>query len=332
MPKGKKRRDRTRAKAEARAKKRVEKRQRREAQSPALPPLPDRRAMEKTMRDITRLIETGGFDSIEEANAALAGRVLGRDIPEAQATTPLDQAQDLMYEAFDASGDRRAKLARAALEVCPDCADAYVLLAEETATSVEEVMDLLTKGVEAGKRALGEEAFEENVGHFWGVIETRPYMRARHGLAQCLLGIGEHEEAIGHFRELLRLNPNDNQGVRDLLLPLLLAMGRDEEAEGLIAQYEEDASAVFVYGRALLSFRQGGPSDEAQRRLGEALTCNPHLPDHLLGRKKPPRDLPDYYSPGDESEASAFAKNLTRAFDATPGALDWLAKATAEQE
>jgi len=29
------------------------------------------------------------------------------------------------------------------------------------------------KGVEAGERALGKEAFERDRGHFWGVLETR---------------------------------------------------------------------------------------------------------------------------------------------------------------
>jgi hypothetical protein len=31
--------------------------------------------------------------------------------------------------------------------------------------------------------------FEEGVGHFWGIHETRPYMRARYGLVESLLKI-----------------------------------------------------------------------------------------------------------------------------------------------
>ena len=39
-----------------------------------------------------------------------------------------------MYEAFDAhcSSARRIALAKEALQIFPDCADAYVLLAEDT--------------------------------------------------------------------------------------------------------------------------------------------------------------------------------------------------------
>jgi hypothetical protein len=30
--------------------------------------------------------------------------------------------------------------------------------------------------VAAGERSLGPKAFEEDAGHFWGILETRPYM------------------------------------------------------------------------------------------------------------------------------------------------------------
>jgi len=86
-----------------------------------------------------------------------------------------------MYEAWDASGAQRVKLARKALEISPDCADAYVLLAEETAENLAEKRELYEQGVAAGERALGERMFKEEAGSFWGILQTRPYMRARAG-------------------------------------------------------------------------------------------------------------------------------------------------------
>jgi hypothetical protein len=38
---------------------------------------------------------------------------------------------------------------------------------------------------------LGKQAFEEYVGHSWGLLETRPYMRAREGLTVQLSWVGE---------------------------------------------------------------------------------------------------------------------------------------------
>src|SRR4030042_2569219 len=91
--------------------------------------------------------------------------------------TPLKKAQDIMYDAWEVTDPkRRVALARRALEISPDCADAYALLGEETASSLTEALNLYRQGVEAGERALGKDAFEEDVGHFWGTLETRPYM------------------------------------------------------------------------------------------------------------------------------------------------------------
>lgn len=235
------------------------------------------------------------------------------------------EAQHLMYEAWDSNGPTRIELARRALEIDPDCADAYVLLAEETARSVEEARDLHAKGVAAGERSLGPKAFEEDAGHFWGILETRPYMRARAGLAASLWAMGDREAAVGHYREMLRLNPNDNQGIRDVLATRLLDLGHDDDLERLLEQYEDDASALWAYTWALHAFRRGGDSEAARTRLRDAIRTNRHVPAYLLGRKRLPRTLPDFIGMGDEDEAVAYATENLRNWQRTPGALVWLA-------
>jgi tetratricopeptide (TPR) repeat protein len=238
----------------------------------------------------------------------------------------VDEAQDLMYDAWEATTKKqRVALAKKAIEISADCADAYVLLAEETARSLEEAMDLYRKGVEAGERALGKEVFKEEVGYFWGLLETRPYMRARLGLAQCMWGAGDREEAIEHYWDMLRLNPNDNQGIRDLLMPSLLELGRDKDAEKLFRQYKEDGMVVWMYSKALLDFRKHGPSPIADKSLKAAMKENKHVPAYLLGRRWMPPYLPALYGFGDENEAVVFVHGNETAWKATPGALEWLA-------
>lgn len=238
----------------------------------------------------------------------------------------VDEAQEIMYEAWEAPTRQRAiALARKALEISPDCADAYILLAEEASKSLEEAIELYEKGVQAGERALGTKRFKEYVGHFWGLLETRPYMRARSGLAQCLWEAGKRAEAVEHYWELLRLNPNDNQGIRYLLMPCLIELGRDGDAEKLLHQYKEDGSAVWIYSTVLLEFRKHGDSPTSNKLLQEALAENKHVPSFLLGSKKMPRNLPDYYGLGDENEAVLYAYGSRGAWKATPGALEWLA-------
>jgi tetratricopeptide (TPR) repeat protein len=242
----------------------------------------------------------------------------------ADGDTPQARAQNLVYEAFD-TGDpeERVRLARQALALWPDCADAYVILAEQ-APSRKAALELYEQGVAAGERALGEETFREQAGHFWLLLPTRPYMRARYGLAESLWMAGRRDEAVAHLRDLLRLNPNDNQGLRYTLAAWLLLMDRNEDLRQLLDQYEGEGSAFWTYTRALLAFREQGDSAEARMLLKVARKGNKHVPDYLLGRKSVPLERPPYYSHGDDNEAIFYAESFLSGWRATTGAIDWL--------
>ncbi len=143
----------------------------------------------------------------------------------------LDQAQDKAFSAMEASDPRkRVALAKEALAISPLCADAYGVLAQE-ASQQGEALALYRQAVDVGRQALGEAVFTEDVGLFWGLLETRPYMRARHALARALWESRERDEAITHYQDMLRLNPDDNQGIRYCLVDALLELGRDSETD-----------------------------------------------------------------------------------------------------
>jgi tetratricopeptide (TPR) repeat protein len=238
--------------------------------------------------------------------------------------TPQGRAEGLLTRAFE-EGDphRRAGLARQALAAWPDCADAYVLLAED-ARSRREAVALYRQGVEAGERALGPDAFRLDAGRFWGVLETRPYMRARLGLAHALWAAGQRHEAVEHLWEMLRLNPNDNQGVRHALAGFLLSLDPDDDLTRLLGLYPDDESAAWAYTKALLAFRLNGDTPEARRLLEGAKKANRHVPDYILDRKFPPPQRPGSYGPGDESEALHYIGSCLAGWVATPGAVAWL--------
>ncbi|MEA2031153.1 MAG: hypothetical protein U9N55_06125, partial [candidate division Zixibacteria bacterium] len=198
----------------------------------------------------------------------------------------VDKAQEVIYDAWEGKTKRtRVTLAKKALKISPDCADAYNLLAEETANSLEESIEFYREGVKAGERALGEKIFNEGEGIFWGLLETRPYMRARAGLAECLWEDEKFEEAIEHYWDMLRLNPSDNQGLRFILMPHLIELNYDDKAEKLYKQYKDDASAFWKYSKALLDFRRYGDSQRAEKSLKSAYKSNEYVPDYLLGFK-----------------------------------------------
>ncbi len=111
--------------------------------------LPDRRAAEGVMRQMT---------------------------PAAMKTkSSLAAAQDIMYQAFDCDSPRQQlALALKALEVCEDCADAYVLLAER-APSLPSALELYEQGVAAGERAWARTASASSkgiFGAFWKLALT----------------------------------------------------------------------------------------------------------------------------------------------------------------
>jgi tetratricopeptide (TPR) repeat protein len=234
------------------------------------------------------------------------------------------QAEDLVYEGWGASGERRAVLAREALALWPDCADAYVLLAQATASNLEQARELLQQGVAAGERALGPSTFADSVGDFWLIFETRPYMRARAALAATLWRLGHRDEAIDHQRELLALNPRDNQGLRFRQANWLLELGEHDELDALFAAHADESAPGFIYTKALAAFARRGDTPTARALLAQARELNPHIPDYLAGRKTLPEQRPAYTVFGEETEAIDYAAGTRRLWASVPGALDWL--------
>ena len=252
---------------------------------------------ESITAEISGLLENKDFATIEEASAFLSehlGKRLtayGRSSPH----TPLDKAQDLMYDAWD-SGDpqERVAFAELALALSADCADAYSLLADEKAVSPPEAKAYLEEAVLAGRRAVGEHAFDEDVGHFWGILETRPYMRARLRLAQNAMEMGDRPGGIAHMKDMLRLNPGDNQGIRYLLLTTLIEEGDDAGVGELLEAYD-DGTASWLYDRALWLFRRENRSAESTAALNDALNSNAYVPAYLTGKKRQPRRPPQLH-------------------------------------
>lgn len=266
-----------------------------------LPSLPDPRSLEGLLRQL-----------------------LPGDSPKApKRASRLEHAQDLVYQAFEAEGEERIRLAEEALEVSPDCADAYVLLAERC-EDLKDAIALYAEGVAAGERALGKKAFRDYAGHFWQAIETRPYMRARLGLAHSLREAGRRDEAVAHFDEILRLNPDDNQGIRYVLASCLLDLNRDAELARLLEDYREDDSAAWLYTRALTAFRSHGDSPQARKWLTKGAKANKHVPAYLLGTKTLPQAPPEFLTMGEEDEAIGYTFDFLPGWRSTAGALGWL--------
>ncbi|MFC5471570.1 SEC-C metal-binding domain-containing protein [Cohnella suwonensis] len=268
---------------------------------------PSRIKMEQEMQNLHALLEEQNFSTMEEANAFLQQQ-LNKKPPKRKALSPAEQATELLYAAWDEpNAQRRIKLAQDALRLDPNSVDAYNILADSASATPKEKAFYYRQGMAAGEKTLGESFFKENKGHFWGYVPTRPYMRAKKGYAETCAEMGNIPEAIKHYRELLELNPNDNQGVRDLLLPAYIETMEWKNAAALIKQYDDDGSATFSYGRILVEFGLNGQSVKLSELIKKATGRNPYVPAYLQGKKQLPRELPEYIGFGDDQEAIFYA-------------------------
>jgi tetratricopeptide (TPR) repeat protein len=276
---------------------------------------------ERMFADMYRAMDQTVFESAKDTQQFIDDYNAGRIKPPEK--TPQHQAQDLVYDAWDeADAKRRVELARQALELWPKCADAYEVLADE-APDLAQSRALLEKGVEVAREELGPEPFEEDVGKFWGVYSTRPYMRVRSALAQCLWASGDRELAVRHLKEMLRLNPDDNQALRYLLIGWYAELGDDAGMARLLVRYDEP-DTVMSWARALLQFRNWGDSDQSRSALVDAMKANPEVLIIMLNPGKMPAHRGWTVSPGSKEEAAEVVLNLGRAWLQTPGAVEWL--------
>lgn len=271
------------------------------------------------------LEERGGAESDEELQAILEQYMPVGEKPRfPPPSQPWHRAQDVAYQGWNAKTARgRRKAAEKALEISPDAPDAYLLLAHDAPTW-EEAEALCAQAMAVGERLLGPDYREEFEEGFWDVVITRPYMRARFALGYCLWRQERLEEAASHFQELLRLNPEDNQGARYLLMAIWLESRNVQEVRRLLRQYKEPSFCHWAYTRALVEFQRSGDSPMARGALADALPTNLLVPPYLLGLQRPRHRKIQFIVPGDESEAIEFLNLYEKAWKSTPGALDWL--------
>ena len=288
---------------------------------------PSRFASERMNRVISRILSSREFKSDKEEERFMQSQIMGKHMDEILELTdldPVDEAQNFAYEALETENPYEAlELAREALQLDPDCVDALMIMARLTSRSLPEEIKKAQKIISRTEQKMGKKYFEENKGHFWGLVETRPFMRAKSFLVSALRETGKTSEAIRQAEEMLELNPNDNQGIRDSLLGMYLETGNLEGARTLFKNYSSEYFAVFLWGRVLERYLSGD-LEGAARIYRKACERNPYVLDYLTGRKRPSFKLGDFYSPGDESEAILCLQEIGPAWQKHPEAVEWL--------
>lgn len=225
-------------------------------------------------------------------------------------------------EAWVADSPRKGvALAQAALAESVYCPAALTLLSLFVARDLAERVRFLRLAVAAGEAVIGAtKAADIADGDDRG--RGLAYMEARQHLASALSVSGKREEAFGHWREVLEMDPDDPTRARFDFLDALVDDGRDGEVLDLLASWPDDTEARIAYARALLAFRAGAP--DADAALAAAIKSNGYVPAYLVGDRKPPKSAPPAVEPGSREEAIVIAVNAGRVWAATPGAVEWV--------
>ena len=233
------------------------------------------------------------------------------------------QSQELVFEAYEQPVQKGQKLAEKALELDPNNVEAYNYLAS-IQKDINKVIEFFEKAIKAGEKTLGKKLFEEEKGHFWLIVETRPYMQAKAGLADCLSVTDEVDRAIEIYEEMLELNPGDNQGIRYMLSILLVGKDDLTKFEQFLKNSEDDDCAVWTYNKALYAFKKFGQTVDSEKELQKAHESNKFVIDYMVELREMPNDTPRFIGVGDENEAIVYVNDAISVWHKTQGALGWL--------
>lgn len=127
-----------------------------------------------------------------------------------------------------------------------------------------------------GKNAFPKE-FNENTDEIsWLDMDNRPFLRACQILGLEFQFRKNINRAIELYEENLKYNPNDNQGIRYLLLECYFLNKDFENIKKLFDKYNDDYSVEFLYGRLIYDIlkNQGKLIEEL---IFDAKKCNKYV-------------------------------------------------------
>ena len=216
----------------------------------------------------------------------------------------------------------RAKYAREALEICEDCADAYIILSKDSAISSDQKKALLERAVVAAKNILKIDDLELAPTEVFKLKIAEPFFGAKYTLAVHLWTVGEKDAAIENALDILKYNEYDNLMVRNLLANWLLTEERYAQLEDLLEKYEKDNSAVINYSRVAFLYKTN-EIKAAENALRRAYNRNPFVIPYIVKQKRVPSTLPHIAKFGSEEEAIRYAGLGLEAWN-DPKMIQWI--------
>ncbi|MEA1964001.1 MAG: hypothetical protein U9O41_02610 [Candidatus Aerophobetes bacterium] len=199
-----------------------------------------------------------------------------------------------------------AKIYKEVIEEFPGFIDAYHhlgILHEESGKDKLAFKNWL-KGYQVGKRAFPRNFIPGKDLLRWGLLENRPFLRCTHALGLCFFDGGNLAKGMELFEFIISANPNDNQGIRAVLVEGYLKMGNYKAVLDICNRYKGDITVELTYGGPYALFKLGDKG-KATLLLREAIRVSPKVAKELLKKRhtQPKNLLPDRYTVGGDDEA-----------------------------
>ncbi|XP_054836201.1 suppressor of tumorigenicity 7 protein-like isoform X1 [Eublepharis macularius] len=261
-------------------------------------------------------------------------------------TDSLRPSDAVMQKAWrERNPQARIKAAYQALELNNECATAYVLLAEEEATTIVDAEKYFKQALRAGENVYrkSQHCSSQSPQHEAQLRrDTNVLVYVKRRLAMCSRKLGRIKEAVKMMRDLMKEFPVLSVlNIHENLLEALLELQAYADVQAVLAKYDDISlpkSAAICYTAALLKARavsdRFSPETASRRGLStaeinaveaihRAVEFNPHVPKYLLEMKSlilPPEHI---LKRGD-SEAVAYAFFHLQHWKRIEGALNLL--------
>jgi len=269
-----------------------------------------------------RLMAEREFGSIEETNAYLQERIVGKR-PEdlfPENPTPEEEACELAFQAMEAESTwDQVLLAADALDLDPANLDAERIRIEHSAEDAFEHAEQLASALEEYRlRVSDDDAVAEEFG---SDVLSRPYLRTLAALGRTQRDAGDLEGAIQTFAEVLELNPRDPNAVAEGLLACHLEAGDHSAAREILDRDGSPISPVLIGWARVLERYVADDLSGARIALAEARLRGRVVGSLLTGTRDVETEPPTSIA---EVEAFLCYASLLAAWDAHPDAVGWL--------
>jgi len=234
----------------------------------------------------------------------------------------MGDVQSMIYDMAESIPDSPSKAERrlcSTIERHPYAFDAYDRLAYILYYGREqrvETIELLEKGLGKLKDITPTDFVLGKSNLPWGILENRPFFRMYRMFGVVLMESGEIAKAKEVFQAMVGMNPDDNQGIRELLCSCYFQLRDNQSVIELCRKYRDDGMAAITFGRVLALFKVGRV-EEARKSLREAMRYGANIAREIMAdRHKKLKDRFFSYELGSRREAELYWDKFGSYWDA----------------